>query len=338
MSDVMIRVENLTKDYGPTRAVDKVTFSVHKGEVLGFLGPNGAGKSTTMKMLTCFLSPTAGTARVAGFDVFDQSLEVRRRIGYLPEDTPIYRDMTVLEYLQFAAELRGMDPAKSPGRIKEIGGRCGLGDVAGKLVGELSKGYRQRLGLAQAMLHDPDILILDEPTSGLDPNQIVEIRSLIKEIGKERTVILSTHILPEVQATCSRILIISGGKLVADGTPEALRAREKRGRYRVVVHANGAAFRAPETSREAIRASLGKLPGVGACETVSGEDGAFSFGLDSATSDDLRPLLFKAAVENKWTLLELVRESVSLEDVFRNLTTGDEPKPATPSATEDAKS
>src|SRR4051812_45211336 len=189
MSDAMIEVSSLTKDYGPTRAVDQVTFNVRKGEVLGFLGPNGAGKSTTMKMLTCFLAPTAGRAKVAGHDVFDQSIEVRRRIGYLPEDTPIYRDMTVVEYLRFAAEMRGMESEKIAGRIKEIGQRCGLADVAGKLVGELSKGFRQRVGLAQAMLHDPDILILDEPTSGLDPNQIVEIRSLIKEIGQEKTVI-----------------------------------------------------------------------------------------------------------------------------------------------------
>jgi gliding motility-associated transport system ATP-binding protein len=201
MSDVMIEVAGLTKDYGPHRAVDQVSFNVRRGEVLGFLGPNGAGKSTTMKMLTCFLAPTAGRAKVAGHDVFDESIEVRRRIGYLPEDTPIYRDMTVVEYLRFAAEMRGMEPAKIDSRIKEIGQRCGLAGVAGKLVGELSKGFRQRVGLAQAMLHDPDILILDEPTSGLDPNQIVEIRSLIKEIGQEKTVILSTHILPEVQAT-----------------------------------------------------------------------------------------------------------------------------------------
>src|SRR5436190_9007460 len=253
MSDLMIEVEGLTKNYGAFRAVDKVTFNVRKGEVLGFLGPNGAGKSTTMKMLTCYLAPTEGSAKVAGFDIFDQSIEVRRRIGYLPEDTPIYRDMTVLEYLQFAADLRQMDPAKTPGRIKEIGGRCGLAEVAGKLVGELSKGFRQRLGLAQAMLHDPDILILDEPTSGLDPNQIVEIRSLIKEMGKEKTVILSTHILPEVQATCSRILIINGGRLVADGTPDELRAREKGSRYRVVVESNGVA-------QDAIR---DKLAGLG---------------------------------------------------------------------------
>jgi ABC-2 type transport system ATP-binding protein len=315
----MIEVDDLTKDYGTTRAVDAVSFTVRRGEVLGFLGPNGAGKSTTMKMLTCYLSPTAGRARVAGHDVFDESLEVRRRIGYLPEDTPIYRDMTVLEYLQFAAEMRAMPVDKIAGRIKEIGVRCGLGDVAGKLVGELSKGYRQRVGLAQAMLHDPDILILDEPTSGLDPNQIVEIRSLIKEIGKEKTVILSTHILPEVQATCSRIVIISGGKLVADGTPEALRAREKGGRYRVVVESNG-------VPKEAIRDRLASLAGVARCEMVSGEAGSHAFAIDAAAAADLRKPIFKAAVDNRWTLLELLRESASLEDVFRNLTTREESK------------
>jgi ABC-2 type transport system ATP-binding protein len=317
MSDAMIEVEGLTKDYGATRAVDQVTFNVRKGEVLGFLGPNGAGKSTTMKMLTCYLAPTAGRARVAGFDVFDGSLEVRRRIGYLPEDTPIYRDMTVLEYLQFAADVRQMDPTKIPGRIKEIGGRCGLGDVAGKLVGELSKGYRQRVGLAQAMLHDPDILILDEPTSGLDPNQIVEIRSLIKEIGREKTVILSTHILPEVQATCSRIVIISGGKLVADGTPQDLRARERGSRYRVIVEKNGAV-------PEAVRDRLATLAGVTRCETIAGEEGVLSFAIDGTTTNDLRKTIFRAAVDNHWTLLELARESASLEDVFRHLTTGEE--------------
>ena len=319
MSDVMIKVESLTKDYGPTRAVDQVTFNVRKGEVLGFLGPNGAGKSTTMKMLTCYLAPTAGRATVAGFDVFDNSLEVRRRIGYLPEDTPIYRDMTVLEYLEFAADMRDMPSDRSSTRIKEIGGRCGLADVAGKLVGELSKGYRQRLGLAQAMLHDPDILILDEPTSGLDPNQIVEIRSLIKEIGREKTVILSTHILPEVQATCSRILIISGGKLVADGTPEGLRARERGSRYRVVVESNGVA-------RDAIRDRLASLTGVARCELVTGEDGSHAFAIDGAASEDLRKSIFRAAVDNRWTLLELGRESASLEDVFRHLTTQEDAK------------
>jgi ABC-2 type transport system ATP-binding protein len=314
MAELMIQVENLTKDYGPTRAVDRVTFNVRKGEVLGFLGPNGAGKSTTMKMLTCFLAPTGGTARVAGFDVFDQSLEVRKRIGYLPEDTPIYKDMTVLEYLHFAAEVRGMDTTRRELRIREIGGRCGLTENAGKLIGELSKGFRQRLGLAQAMLHDPDILILDEPTSGLDPNQIVEIRSLIKEVGQEKTVILSTHILPEVQATCSRILIITNGKLVADGTPDELRAREKASRYRVVVEANG-------VPQDSIRDRLTRIGGVVRCEKVATEDGAYAFAIDGSSSEDLRKQLFRAAVDNRWTLLELVRESASLEDVFRNLTT-----------------
>src|SRR3954447_3444093 len=317
MSELMIQVENLTKDYGPTRAVDRVTFNVRKGEVLGFLGPNGAGKSTTMKILTCFLAPTGGTARVAGFDVFDTSLEDRKRIGYLPEDTPIYRDMTVLEYLHFAAEVRGMDHARRELRIKEIGGRCGLAESAGKLVGELSKGFRQRLGLAQAMLHDPDILILDEPTSGLDPNQIVEIRSLIKEIGREKTVILSTHILPEVQATCSRIVIISGGKLVADGTPQDLRQRERGSRYRVIVEKNGAA-------PESVRDRLAALSGVARCETVLGESGALSFAIDGAGGDDLRKSIFRAAGDSQGTLLERARESASLEDVFRHLTTGEE--------------
>jgi len=319
MPELMIQVENLTKVYGATRAVDDVTFNVRKGEVLGFLGPNGAGKSTTMKVLTCYLAPTAGRAKVAGFDVFDNSLEVRKHLGYLPEDTPLYKDMTVLEYLQFAAAMRGMASDRSEKRIKEIGGRCGLHEVAGKLVGELSRGYRQRVGLAQAMLDDPDLLILDEPTSGLDPNQIVEIRQLIKEVGKEKTVILSTHILPEVQATCSRILIISSGKLVADGSPDELRAREKASRYRLVVEANGA-------TADAVRARLASIKGVSRCETVLGEDAAHAFSLDAAGDEDLRKILFRAAVDNKWTLLELHREAASLETVFRNLTTREEDK------------
>jgi ABC-2 type transport system ATP-binding protein len=319
MPELMIQVENLTKVYGATRAVDDVTFNVRKGEVLGFLGPNGAGKSTTMKVLTCYLAPTGGRAKVAGFDVFDNSLEVRKHLGYLPEDTPLYKDMTVLEYLQFAAAMRGMASNRSEKRIKEIGGRCGLHEVAGKLVGELSRGYRQRVGLAQAMLDDPDILILDEPTSGLDPNQIVEIRQLIKEVGKEKTVILSTHILPEVQATCSRILIISSGKLVADGSPDELRAREKASRYRVVVESSAG-------TAEAIKARLGSIKGVSRCEPVLGEDGAHAFSLDAAGDEDLRKVLFRAAVDNKWTLLELHHEAASLETVFRNLTTGEESK------------
>jgi ABC-2 type transport system ATP-binding protein len=319
MADVMIKVENLTKEYGPTRAVDQVSFNVHKGEVLGFLGPNGAGKSTTMKILTCFLAPTSGSAEVAGFDVFDQSLEVRQRVGYLPEDTTLYKDMTVLEHLNFAANMHGMTGDRVQARIKEIGGRCGLSEVAGKLVGELSKGYRQRVGLAQAMLHDPDILILDEPTSGLDPNQIAEIRALIREVGKEKTVILSTHILPEVQATCSRMLIISAGKLVADGTPDELRAREKATRYRLVVEVNG-------VSADALKDKVVSVTGVAQCQTVAGEDGTHTFQIDGDAKIDLRKSLFRLAVDNKWQLLELTRQAASLEDVFRNLTTGEEHK------------
>ncbi|MGD0839342.1 MAG: ATP-binding cassette domain-containing protein [Polyangia bacterium] len=317
MADAMIKVENLTKEYGPFRAVDQVSFNVRRGEVLGFLGPNGAGKSTTMKILTCFLAPTSGSAQVAGFDVFDQSLQVRQRVGYLPEDTPLYHDMTVLEHLDFAANMHGMSGDRAQSRIKEIGGRCGLVEVAGKLVGELSKGYRQRVGLAQAMLHDPDILILDEPTSGLDPNQIAEIRALIKEVGREKTVILSTHILPEVQATCSRMLIISGGKLVADGTPDELRAREKGTRYRVVVEANGA-------PADAVKDKLGALGGVSRCQKVEGESGAHTFEIDGDAKADLRKSLFRVVVDNHWPLLELSRQAASLEDVFRNLTTGEE--------------
>jgi len=316
MSEVMIRVDNLTKDYGSFRAVDGVSFDVHKGEVLGFLGPNGAGKSTTMKMLTCFIAPTGGTATVAGKDVFEQSLAVRQNIGYLPEDTPLYRDMTVSEYLHYAGEVRGMSYAQRRERIKSIGARCGLEGVAGKLVSELSRGFRQRTGLAAAMIHDPDILILDEPTSGLDPNQIVEIRQLIKEVGQEKTVILSTHILPEVQATCSRIVIISGGKLVADGTPESLQAAEKGASYRIVLNAEGAVA-------AQVRETVGQINGVTGCQETDGEKGTLTLDVLSETPADLRTDLFQAAVSNQWPLLELRRESASLEDVFRHLTRGE---------------
>jgi ABC-2 type transport system ATP-binding protein len=315
MSQAMIRVDELTKDYGSQRAVDHISFEVRTGEVLGFLGPNGAGKTTTMKILTCFMAPTSGSAQVAGYDVFDASLEVRQRIGYLPEDTPLYRDMLVFEYLSFVAEIRGVDPATRRDKIKAISEVCGITSHLGRPIAELSKGYRQRVGLAQAMVHDPQILILDEPTSGLDPNQIVEIRSLIKEIGKQKTVILSTHILPEVQATCSRVVIISSGKLVADGTPDELSARERGNRYSIIVEAGGPA--------EAVQAKLSSISGVARCERQQGTNGAFEFLVDARASEDLRRPLFRAAVDNGWTLLELARRSASLEDVFRKLTQED---------------
>jgi ABC-2 type transport system ATP-binding protein len=311
----MIQVEKLTKDYGPHRAVDAISFDVRAGEVLGFLGPNGAGKTTTMKILTCFMAPTAGEARVGGYDVAQQSIEVRRRIGYLPEDTPLYRDMLVHEYLAFVAEVRGVTREAQQGKIRRIADICGITSHLGRPIAELSKGYRQRVGLAQAMVHDPEILILDEPTSGLDPNQIVEIRSLIKQIGKEKTVILSTHILPEVQATCSRVVIISGGKLVADGTPEELSARERGNRYQIVVEAPSAP--------EAVEQKLAGLAGVTRCARQPSSNGTLEFMIDGQSDQDLRRPLFRVAVDNGWTLLELSRKAASLEDIFRKLTTDD---------------
>jgi len=299
MSDLMIEVEDLTKNYGLTRAVNKVSFSVKRGEVLGFLGPNGAGKSTTMKMLTCYLAPTAGRAMVAGHDVFSDSLEVRKRVGYLPEDTPIYRDMTVVEFLEFAAALRGMDRSKIAGRIKEIGLRCGLGDVAGKLVGELSKGFRQRVGLAQAMLHDPDIVILDEPTSGLDPNQIVEIRNLIREIGRNKTVILSTHILSEVQATCDRVLIIHRGEIVADGKTDDVTTHTQGGQLLRVTYAPGKV----SPQRDVVLAGLGAIPGIDRVRPMQAENPRHMT-FEILAGEDVRESLFRYAVDQNVIMLE----------------------------------
>ena len=221
----MIEVEHLTKRFGPIVAVDDITFEIRKGEVVGFLGPNAAGKTTTMRLLTCFLPSDSGTARIGGHDIHENPLEIRKQIGYLPENAPLYVDMTVTEYLHFISEIRGIPKESIKSRIDDMIDVCGIKKVIYREIGELSKGFRQRVGLAQTMIHDPDILILDEPTSGLDPNQIVEIRELIKEIGKEKTVILSTHILPEVQATCGRIIIINEGSIAGSGTPEELRSR-----------------------------------------------------------------------------------------------------------------
>jgi ABC-2 type transport system ATP-binding protein len=311
---VMIRVDRLTKVYGSNRAVNAISFEVPKGEVLGFLGPNGAGKSTTMKMLTCFLTPTEGRAEVAGHDVFTQPLEVRRRIGYLPEDTPLYRDMLVLEYLDYVTRLRRIPSQYRRSRIRTIGEVTGIMDVLGKRIGELSRGYRQRVGLTQAMVHDPDILILDEPTSGLDPNQIVEIRKLIKELGREKTVILSTHILPEVEATCDRVVIISDGRLVADGRPNDLVAREHANKFRILLEATEAA---------PVRARLETLDGVRSVSQDPSESGTLQLTITTDGAKDLRRELFRAAVDNGWSLLELDRKEASLEEVFARLTRSD---------------
>ena len=307
----MIEVDNLTKDYGSKLAVDSISFEVPSGEVLGFLGPNGAGKSTTMKMLTCFLSPTAGTARVGGHDVLDESLDVRSMVGYLPEDTPLYHDLTTLEMLEFVSAMRGVPSAQRDDRMRRISKVCGLNGVLGQPVGELSKGFRQRVGLAQAMIHDPPILILDEPTSGLDPNQIVEIRELIKKIGEEKTVILSTHILPEVQATCGRVIIINEGKLVADGSPDELAHRDADNTYRLLVEG---------AEPEAIQDKLKGVTGVEKVSSTEGEDDASGWVVQGSDKNDLRRELFACVRDNDWVLLEMQRHRASLEDVFRKLT------------------
>ena len=304
----MIEVKNLTKRYGPTVAVDNVSFSAKSGEVLGFLGPNGAGKTTTMRVLTCYLSADEGNATVDGYDVFDQSVEVRKRIGYLPESAPLYTDMGVIDYLKFIAQVRAIPKSQRQQRTKEVIDICGLESVIQKDVGELSKGYRQRLGLAQSLIHDPPILIMDEPTSGLDPNQIIEIRNLIKEIGKEKMIIFSTHILPEVSATCSRILIINNGKIVANGSPESLADRAKGGQVVDIT------IRGPS---DEIESKLQDLNFVNEFDRVNTVDGLFSYRIASEKGSNPAEELFQFVVQNGWSLTELRQESVSLEDVFR---------------------
>ena len=308
----MIEVRGLTKTYGSERAVDDISFEVKKGEVLGFLGPNGAGKSTTMKVITCYLNPTMGTVLVDNMDVRKESLAVRKRIGYLPENTPLYQDMTTSEYLTFVASLRGIPSADRSKRMAHMASVCGIGNVMGKRIEELSKGYRQRVGLAQAMIHDPEIVILDEPTSGLDPNQIVEIRELIKGIGLEKTVILSTHILSEVQASCDRVLIINRGTLVADGTPDDLKA-DFSGAQQIKL----GLLNPPEDVVEVLN-SIETLQ-ISGQEQIADNEVLFSLTIDAR--EDFRAPLYNMAVDNAWTLTELHKDQVNLEDVFRQLTT-----------------
>jgi ABC-2 type transport system ATP-binding protein len=316
MSDLMIEASGLTKRYDGVLALDNVSMQVRRGEVLGFLGPNGAGKSTTMKILTCFTSPTSGTAKVNGCDISSDSLGVRQAIGYLPESTALYHDMLVLEYLEFAAELRGVPSADVRKRVKVVVEETGLGDVIGKEIRALSKGYKQRVGLAQALIHEPPILILDEPMSGLDPNQAVEIRDLIKDIGRKRTVILSTHNLAEVQVACNRVLIIAKGKIVADDTPDGL--RDRAGKSRCVV----SLLAASEGDAASYQQSLAAVSGVDRVRKL--EDSTATelvFEVIPTKDEDLRPALFKAAVDKGYTLVGLRREGQNLEEVFRDLTT-----------------
>ena len=310
----MINVKGLVKRFGTTTAVRDISFQVPAGQVLGFLGPNGAGKSTTMRILTGYMPADEGTATIAGFDIYSQSLEVRKRIGYLPESAPLYLDMDVPDFLRFIAQVRKIprpDIQKSIDRMVDV---CGLGTMIHKKIGELSKGYRQRVGLAQAMIHDPDILVLDEPTSGLDPNQIVEIRSLIKDVGTEKTVILSTHILPEVTATCDRILIIHEGTLVADGTPAELTARAAGETTLWVTLAN---FDTPPEE------NLTQIQGVKEVMKDSNfrDSQKTRYALKLSTSESTAEEVFKCAVQNGWTLSELSAEAATLEDIFAELTT-----------------
>jgi ABC-2 type transport system ATP-binding protein len=308
----MIEVVNLSKRFGATVALDGVSFEVAAGEVLGFLGPNGAGKTTAMRIITCYIPSDGGSVRVGGLDTVEASVEVRRRIGYLPESAPLYHDMGVREYLAFVGRIRGIETAQLPQRIDHMVEICGLKRMQHRLIGTLSKGYRQRVGLAQTLIHDPEVLILDEPTSGLDPNQIVEIRDLIKHIGEEKTVILSTHILPEVEATCSRVIIINEGRIVASGTPRELTA-QSHGEVRVYLTVKGAA---PAVIEPALRES-GLARELRLIETVDGR-ARYALGCDAADAEER---LFQLAVQRGWTLTELRRESVSLEQVFTRLTT-----------------
>ena len=309
----MIQVKDLTKRFGELKAVDDVSFDVRTGEILGFLGPNGAGKTTTVRIITCYMLPTSGWVQVDGLSVFEHSLEVRKKIGYLPESAPLYSEMIVSDYLRFVMSIRDIARDRWSRRMKEIIDICGLGSVIHRNIGELSKGFKQRVGLAQAMVHDPEVLILDEPTSGLDPNQIAEIRSLIKELGKEKTVILCTHILPEVEATCGRVLIINEGRIVADGSPAELQSSFQ-GKEQIYLELR--------TPLEDVRSKLANLENVDKVEQIASDgDGLKKFTIECATGVDLREKLFRLAVENSWVLLEMRKEQASLEDVFRQLTT-----------------
>ena len=316
MSDVMIEARDLTKHYGSVTALKNATFEVNRGEVVGFLGPNGAGKTTTMKILTCFIAPSEGTARVGGADIFEDPIAVRQAIGYLPESTPLYTEMLVLEYMEFAGKMRGLNGDGLRARLRKVVEETSLGDVIGKSIGELSKGFRQRVGLAQALIHEPPVLILDEPMSGLDPNQASEIRELIREIGRERTIILSTHNLAEVQVTCGRVLIISQGQLVADDTPEELAARAGKPRFIATVRRNG---HSPADIREAFSK-------IGDAQSVKDRDGngpnELIVEVVPKGTQDLRADIFQTAVAADLVLLGLEQRGENLEDIFRLLTTG----------------
>ena len=319
----MIEVLHITKRYGRVTAVDDVSFRVERGEILGFLGPNGAGKTTTMRMLTGYMPPSEGRAVVAGYDVFDQPLEAKRRTGYLPETPPLYPDMTVREYLDFVGRIKGVPPKERKSRVEAVMARTQVADMASRHCGKLSKGYRQRVGLAQALIHNPEVLILDEPTAGLDPKQIIETRELIRTLAGDHTVILSTHILPEVAQTCQRVVIINEGRVVAVDTPDNLTARLKGAETMFVqVDAQGADV-------GAMLASIAGVTRVASAERTPPEPGApVAYEVESERGMDVRRELARAVVNHGWGLLELRPMRMSLEEVFLQVTTEEKPEEA----------
>jgi ABC-2 type transport system ATP-binding protein len=319
----LIEVENLTKAYGQVTAVDHVSFSVNKGEILGFLGPNGAGKTTTMRILTGFMPASSGTARVAGFDVFTDSMEVRRHIGYLPEAPPVYPDMSVATYLDFVLRIKNVSAERRAARVDDALGKTSLGDKRKTLIKHLSRGYKQRVGLAQALVHDPDVIVLDEPTVGLDPKQIIEVRHLIKNLAGSHTIILSTHILPEVSMTCDRVVIINKGKIAAIDTPLNLTTQLNSGQ-RIQVEAQ-----APE---QALQQALSQIPGASRVQLEPARaDGHVAATIEAAPGEDLRSVVASKIVEKGWPLFELRGVSMSLEDIFLELTTDEAAQPQPPS-------
>src|SRR5947207_6035330 len=316
----MIKVSELTKRYARTTAVDHISFEVEKGQIVGFLGPNGAGKTTTMRMLTCFLPPTSGTASVAGFDVLEQPIEVKKRIGYLPESPPLYPEMEVADYLTFVGKLKGLSGADLNKRVDEVAERCAIGDVKTKLISKLSKGYRQRVGLAQSIIHNPDVLILDEPTAGLDPKQINETRELIKSLAGDHTIILSTHILPEVDQTCEQVIIISKGRLVATDSVANLHNRAQ-GAQSVLLEVEGRDGLLDATS---IQRRLEQVAGVSRVLLRESRGKGSRFEVESLKDRSIRGDLARIVVESGWNLNELRPAAVSLEEIFLQLTGSDE--------------
>jgi len=308
----MIHVENLTKYFNTLCAVDQISFDIQKGEIMGLLGPNGAGKTTFLRMLTGYLCPTSGTVRVKDYTIDEDLLEIKKLLGYLPESAPLYHDMLAYDYLNYVADVREIHGEDKLSRIRRLADLCGLNEVMHQPIGELSKGYKQRVGLAHAMMSDPEILVLDEPTSGLDPNQIVEIREIIKKIGKEKTIIISTHILSEAEATCDRIVIINRGRIVADGSTEAIKQTAS-GEYLVSISLQNADL-------ESVNKELGSVEGIVGIMPSNDQEGVLGVRLTCKSSADIRGEIYRRIKQTDWILLEFHQETGSLESIFRRLT------------------